>query len=139
MVKWWALPVAFGVGVLACWLILVIPAGKRADAELAAANAAYQSAKAGLDASTADVKKLAGELADKDSKLSIAVGQLQQANANASGLAKSNSALAGQLAELKSVIAAGASGLASDESTTSSLTSLLESSLSIVGQLQSGH
>ena len=135
---WWTNAIALGVGALAVFLLVVVPAGNRAAADLAKSNADYLSVKGQLDASAGTVTQLTGELANKNSQLSSALSQLSSARANASGLAAANSQLAGQLAELKSVIAAGASGLADDEQSATELTSLLESSLELAGKLQVG-
>ena len=135
MVKWYWLVVALVLGVAGAYLW----AHFSAASTIAKLDAEYQSTKGQLDSSTAIVKKLTDELADKDSQLSNLGSQLQRANANAAGLSRTNSQLAGQLAELKRAIGAGATGLEDDEATVVRLTGLLETSLSVVGGLQGGH
>ena len=65
MVKWYFLPACFALGILVCWLAIVVPAGKRADAALTAANAKYLTAQGQLDASAQSVRDLAARLANQ--------------------------------------------------------------------------
>ena len=135
MVKWYFLPVALAVGFFACWLAIVVPAGKRADVALAAANAKYLTTQGQLDASTSLVHDLEGKLGSADSQLSDLAGQLSKARASAAAASATSGQLAAELERLRKAIADGASGLANDEGLVGQLADLIRSSLKIAGGL----
>jgi len=143
MKGWWKYAIAIGcsfiVGFVLCWCVIVLPSAKRAELALATANAKYLATQGQLDASAQSVRDLEGKLGFENNELSSLAGQLQQARASASGLAKTNSDLTTELERLRSAIADGANGLTSDEGLVGQLAELIRSSLEITSGLQGGH
>lgn len=128
---WIGIPVALAIGFLVCWLIVVVPAGHRADALLADARAKYSAAQGQLESASLDVAGLTATLATKDSELLTATAGLRRARNQVDAIAE-------DFKRFRDAIDSGSLGLGDDAKALGQIVDLIKTSITVAGRLQAG-